>query len=143
YLVFFGIASIKISIVIKYALPIVIMSLVGILLVIITVYPLGKIFNKDSWFERSMFVYGYSTGVFAIGFILLRIVDPDNHSKTIGDTAMTPLTSFLEIFVWSIVPASLVSGKGWLVVLVSILFILAPFIIGKMTGSMWVGINES
>lgn len=137
YLVFFGISSIKISIIIKYAAPLLIMAVVGIILVVLTVFPFGKMFNKDSWFERAMFVFGYSTGVFAIGFILLRIVDPDNYSKTIGDTAMTPLTSFLEVVVWSTIPALLMNGKGWLVVIVSSAIVIGAFVIGKITGSMW------
>ncbi len=89
YLVFFGIASIKISVIVKYAVPLLMLLLCGIVLVVLTLMYFGPAMNKGSWFERSLFVLGYSTGVFAIGFILLRIVDPDNLSKTLNDTAMT------------------------------------------------------
>lgn len=143
YLVFFGIASIKLAVVVKYALPLILMGLVGIVMVALIVYPLGKIFNKDSWFERAMFIFGYSTGVFAIGFVLLRIVDPENKSKTIEDTAMTPLTSFVEILMWSIVPAILMNGQGWIIVGVLSVLVVASFIIAKVTGSWWLGIDDS
>lgn len=107
------------------------------------VYPLGKIFNKDSWFERAMFIFGYSTGVFAIGFVLLRIVDPENKSKTIEDTAMTPLTSFVEIIMWSLVPAMLMNGKGWIIVGTLSIFVVACFVIAKLSGSWWLGMDNS
>lgn len=70
--------------------------------------------NKGSWFERSIFVFGYSTGVFAIGFILLRIVDPENLSKTLNDTAFAaPFTTPIEMFAWSMGPMMLLNGNHW------------------------------
>ena len=143
YLVFFGISSIKLAVVAKYALPLILMGIIGIVMLILIVYPLGKIFNKDSWFERAMFIYGYSAGVFAIGFVLLRIVDPENKSKTVEDVAMTPLTSFVEIIMWSVIPVMLMNGQGWLIVGVLSIFVIASFIIGKLTGSWWLGIDDS
>ena len=140
YLVFFGIAAVSLEVVVQYAVPLIIMSLVGIAIVVFMLYPLGKAFNKDSWFERSIFIYGYSTGVFAIGFILLRIVDPENKSKTVSDTALTPLTSFVEIIMWSTVPAALISGQGWLVVGILTLATIGCFIIAKVSGAWWLGI---
>ena len=89
YLVFFGIASIKISVIVEYAVPLLMLLLFGMVLVVLTLMYFGPAMNKGSWFERSLFVWGYSTGVFAIGFILLRIVDPENKSKTLNDTALT------------------------------------------------------
>lgn len=136
YLVFFGIATIKISVVVEYALPLTLMSLLGFVLVFVVVLPLGFLMNKDSWFERSLFCYGYSTGVFAIGFVLLRIVDPENKSNTVEDTALTPFLNFIEIAFWSMIPAALIAGQGWLVVgLVSIAAIAS--IIVAIVGKMW------
>ena len=55
-----------------------------------------------------------NTGVFAIGFILLRIVDPENKSKTLNDTALTgPLTTPFEMFAWSMAPGMLLHGQHW------------------------------
>src|SRR5699024_6850624 len=137
FLVFFGITSIKLDIVMNYAGPLILMSLLGILLVVLFVWPLGKGYNRDSWFERSIFIFGYSTGVFAIGFILLRIVDPDNKSKTVSDIALTPLTSFLEIVFWSALPALLINGKGMFAVGIIVLGIVACIII-TITTKTWV-----
>jgi len=138
YLVFFGIAAIKITVIIEYAMPLLLMTLVGLVIVFLTVFPLGYAFNKDSWFERSIFVYGYSTGVFAIGFVLLRIVDPNNKSKTVEDTAMSPIGSFIEILLWSTVPALLVNGKGWMPVIITAVATIALFIVAILTKTWWI-----
>lgn len=135
YLVFFGVAMIKISVVIEYAVPLIVLTLVGWLCVILTVVPFGCRMNDKSWFERAIFCYGYCTGVFAIGFVLLRIVDPENRSHTAEDVAMSPWLNFAEVFLWSAIPAALVAGQGWIVVAGSVLVIVAsvlPCILGKM-----------
>ena len=89
--------------------------LLGIFIVWFILRILGPAMNRDSWFERSIFVYGYATGVFAIGFLLLRIVDPENESKTLNDTAFTtPFLTPVETFVWAAGPAMLMGGQHWL-----------------------------
>ena len=72
FIVFFGVAKIKISIIVEYAVPLVILLILGLIICWATVYYFGPRMNRKSWFERSIFVYGYSTGVFAIGMLLLR-----------------------------------------------------------------------
>lgn len=79
----------------------------------ITAWYFGPRMNKDSWFERSIFVYGYSTGVFAIGMLLLRIVDPNGESATLPDTGFAESIQTLnELFAWSVGPYMMMSGKG-------------------------------
>jgi len=136
YLVFFGIASVKLTVIVEYAIPLLILCLGGILCIILTVIPLGYIFVKDSWFEHAIFCYGYLTGVFAIGFVLLRIVDPENKSKTLEDSAMTPISGFLEIAYWSSFPALLMAGKGWLIVIINLVAFIVCCIIA-IVGKMW------
>ncbi len=120
YLVFFGIATINISIILEYAIPLLILIIVGWICTFVVIYPLGFWMNNKSWFERSIFCYGYSTGVFSIGFVLLRIVDPDNRSHTAEDVAMSPWLSLAEVFLWTMIPAALLSNRGWWVVLGSL-----------------------
>lgn len=136
YLVFFGIAAIKLTVIVEYAIPLLVLILAGLFCVFLSVIPLGFRFVKDSWFEHAIFCYGYLTGVFAIGFVLLRIVDPDNKSKTIEDSAMTPLSGFLEIACWTSFPALLVNGHGWTVVGLTFAG-FAICIIAAITGKMW------
>ncbi len=114
YLVFFGIASIKIPVILDYAIPLLLLLICGIAIVVATLMFFGPAMNKGSWFERSIFVFGYSTGVFAIGFILLRIVDPEGLSKTLEDTAFAaPFTMPMEMFAWSMGPIMLLTGQHW------------------------------
>lgn len=140
YLVFFGIASVRLDVVMSYAGPIVLSMLLGWILVVAVVYPLGKAYSKDSWFERSIFVYGYSTGVFAIGFVLFRIVDPENISGTIEDTAMTPITNIAEIAIWSAFPALLYSGQWIIAAGIGLAILLGSAIATKATRTWLLGV---
>lgn len=129
YLVFFGVATINIAAIVTYIVPLVILTISAFFCVAVLIIPLGPLFNKDSWFERALFTYGYSTGVFAIGFVLLRIVDPDNKCKVINDIAMSPFLSFIEVLYWSLIPSMLITGQGWLVVGVITVSCIACFVV--------------
>lgn len=136
YLVFFGIASINLGIVIKYWVPILVMTLVGLVIVVINVFPLGWLMNRKDWFEHAIFCYGQMTGVFAIGLILLRIVDPNNESNTLEDQAMTPWLSFVEMVVWSAFPAMLIQGKGTVIVVISAIVVVVSMVLA-VAGGFW------
>ena len=138
YLVFFGIASIKIPIIVKYAMPLLLLILAGFVIVFLTLMYFGPAMNKGSWFERSIFVFGYSTGVFAIGFILLRIVDPENRSKTLNDTALAgPLTTPFEMFAWSAGPIMLLNGQHWTFIGLYLLLTAACVVLNKVCKWWW------
>lgn len=62
FLVFFGVASIKLPVVVEYALPLGLLILSGVVIVVVMLIVIGPAMNYESWFERSIFVYGYSTG---------------------------------------------------------------------------------
>ena len=85
YLVGFGIASININIVVKYWLPIVILSVLGVLYVIFWQFCVSKRFFHNYWFERGIYIFGMATGVMATGVILLRITDPEFKSGVLED----------------------------------------------------------
>ena len=117
FLVFFGITTTKVPVIIKYALPFGLLMLFGIGLCVFTMRILGPAMNNESWFERCLFAWGAYTGVVATGFILLRIVDPENRSKTLNDVAITtPLCTLVELFAWGFGPLMLMSGQHWLFV---------------------------
>jgi ESS family glutamate:Na+ symporter len=84
YLVAFGIAAIKLSVVWQYAGPIVLMSLFG-LAYSVGVLLLGAWVFSECWFEQSIFTYGWLTGVVGFSVALLRIVDPKLKSHTLED----------------------------------------------------------
>ena len=139
YLVFFGIASIDLGIVVKYAMPLLLLLLFGIFIVVLTLMYFGPAMNKGSWFERSLFVFGYSTGVFAIGFILLRIVDPENKSLTLNDTAFACIfTTFSELFTWSFGPMMLLNGQHWLFIGIQVAIMAVCIIVNLVMKWWWI-----
>ena len=111
YLIAFGIASIRIDIVVDYAVPIVVMVGFGIIYALAFLWFIGRRIFHDFWFERSIFSYGWSTGVVAIGVTLLRVVDPKLRSRTLEDYGLAyVLISIAEILVLIVVPP-LVAGE--------------------------------
>lgn len=138
YLVFFGIASINLEVVVKYAVPLLMLLVCGIIVVVVMLMYFGPAMNRGSWFERSIFVYGYSTGVFAIGMILLRIVDKDNRSKTLNDTAITgALTTPPEVFAWGFGPSMLLHGQHWVFVGIYTVMMIACIVINIVLKWWW------
>lgn len=111
FLVFFGVASIKLSIVMEFAIPIIILSTVALVTLLIFMYLLAPRLNTYYWFERSIFVYGYCTGVYAIGLTLLRIVDPNSKSRTLEDAAVTSPIDFVEYYTLLLGPVLMSTGK--------------------------------
>lgn len=112
-LVAFGIASIKLSVVVKYAVPLAVLLAVGIVVTVFMVFYFGRhLFRKD-WFEKSIFAWGWWTGTMAMGIALLRIVDPKMASKAMDDYALAYLPCApVEIILISLVPVMFANGKG-------------------------------
>ena len=103
----------KIPVVIEYAVPFGLLMLFGIVWVVFHFTVIAPRLLKQEWFERGIYVYGYSTGVTAIGMALLRIVDPENKSCTLDDAAIvTPIESIIEIFALAAVPVAVFRETG-------------------------------
>ncbi len=113
-----GVASIKLGVVVKYALPLIVLILVGIAVVWVITFYLGKRLCKTYWFERSIFAWGWWTGTMAMGIALIRIVDPKLESKAMDDYALAYLPiAPVEILIITFVPMLFMNGLGiWLLV---------------------------
>jgi len=85
YLIAFAIASIQITVVVKYATPILLLVLLGLTYCVALFWFVGRRMFQSFWFEKSLFVYGWNTGVVGIGIMLLRIVDPRLKTRTLQD----------------------------------------------------------
>ena len=85
FLIAFGVASIKLSVVLQYWQPLLVMSLFGVAYSVILLWFIGRRIFRNFWFERSVFVYGWNTGVVAIGITLLRVVDPRLKTRTLEE----------------------------------------------------------
>ena len=130
-LVAFGVASIKLGVVVKYALPLIVLIVVGAIMVFAITFYFGKRLSKTYWFERTIFAWGWWTGTMAMGIALIRIVDPKLASKAMDDYALAYLPiAPVEILLITFVPIMFVNGMGlWLslgcLVLSALLVLLA------------------
>lgn len=114
YLVGFGIASIKLEIVVKYALPLMILFVCGILYNVFLVLWVAPRICTEDWFEKGIFTYGWASGVTAIGITLLRICDPNFKSSTLDDFSLSYLIGnmWAELFIVSMGPIFIASGMS-------------------------------
>ena len=130
-------ATINIPVVLEYIVPFSLLMLFGIVWVVIHFAVIAPRLLKQEWFERGIYVYGYSTGVTAIGMALLRIVDPENKSCTLDDAAIvTPIESIIEVFALAYVPVACVQGN-WVIGVAPILIYMAGLIVASLIFRWW------
>jgi ESS family glutamate:Na+ symporter len=111
YLVGFGVASIEISVVRQHAVPILVMSLFGLAYCLLLFWFVGRRICHNFWFERSLFVYGWATGVVATSITLLRVVDPRLRSRTLEDYGLAYLfIGPVEMVLLVVVPPLVAAG---------------------------------
>jgi glutamate:Na+ symporter, ESS family len=132
FLIVGAVASIKIPVVLEFAVPLLIITAFSIITVLWYFYFIGpKMFKKD-WFEHSIVNYGTATGVTAVGLMLLRTVDP--NMKTEAASAYAIRAPFYSPFlggglITSIVPVLIINygttlvGFGFLVISLLILVV--------------------
>lgn len=134
YLVAFGVASIRISVVVKYASPMILLYLFGVAWCMCLVIFLGRRVFHNFWFERSIFTYGWNTGVVAMGVTLLRVVDPDFKTGTLEDYGMAYVfISIIEIAVVTIVPGLVANGILWPTAIVLFGAFVACMVLSRLT----------
>lgn len=110
YLVAFGVATIKISVVIEFWQPIVLLTAIGIIVPLLIVFIVGRHLFHNFWFERSIFIFGYLTGIVAVGITLLRNVDPEMKTGTLNDFGLAyTVQSVIEVFLVAMIPMAVVS----------------------------------
>ena len=113
YLVAFGITSIQLAVVVKYAAPIAVMATFGVVFCLAMFRFVGPRICRSFWFERSLFVYGWSTGVVGTSITLLRVVDPKFRSGTLEDYGLAYLfIAPIEIGVLIFLPPLV--AQGWI-----------------------------
>ena len=115
YLVAFGIASIKLSVVLEYIVPLAILLLSGLAVTLIYVFFMGRKLMKECWFEKALFTWGWFTGTMAMGIALLRLVDPKMKSRGMDSYALAYLfIAPVEIALITFAPVAFVNGYGLL-----------------------------
>ena len=115
FLVAFGIASIKLSVVLEYIVPLAILLLSGLAVTLIYVFVMARKLMKECWFEKALFTWGWFTGTMAMGIALLRVVDPKRRSRCLDDYALAYLfIAPVEICLITFAPVAFVNGYGLL-----------------------------
>lgn len=113
YLVAFGIASIKLSIVVDYIVPLSILLLTGLVATLGYVIYMSRVMMRDYWFEKAIFTWGWYTGTMAMGIALLRVVDPEMKSRCLDNYALAYLfIAPVEIALITFAPIAFLNGYG-------------------------------
>ena len=113
FLVAFGIASIKLSVVLEYIVPLAILLLSGLVVTLIYVFMMARKMMKECWFEKALFSWGWFTGTMAMGIALLRVVDPKMKSRCLDSYALAYLfIAPVEISLITFAPMAFVNGYG-------------------------------
>lgn len=113
YLVAFGIASIKISVVSQYLVPLVILLVCGLIFTALYIFVAARYIFKEYWFEKAMFSWGWFTGTMAMGMALLRIADPKSESRCMDHYAIAYIfIAPVEILLITFAPMIFSSGYG-------------------------------
>lgn len=138
YLVAFGVASIKLEVVGKFIVPILILLSIGLLCTLTYVFLLGRRMHKTSWFEKSIFTWGWFTGTMAMSIALLRIADPDMKSNCMDDYAFAYIyIAPVEIALVSLSPVAFASGGGG--VFIGICALAGAAILAFAAAKGWIG----
>ena len=113
-LVAFGIASINVPILLKYAYPLAALFLFALLLCGLLFRLVGPRVFRQLWFEKSVYTWGWVTGIMAMAIALLRIVDPDNKSRILDDFALAYLViGPAEVIMVTLTPLLVSQGHAW------------------------------
>lgn len=144
YLVAFGVATIRLSVVQEFWQPIIVLCVIGVVWPLVIVFFVGRKLFHNFWFERSIFIFGYLTGIVAVGITLLRSVDPHMKSGTLDDFGFAyTIQSVIEIFLVALIPTAAVTfgclPAGLALDAVGIILLLASW---KLCGSYGGAMNE-
>lgn len=113
FLVAFGIASIKISVVIEYIIPLLVLLVSGLIATLIYVLVMARKLMKECWFEKAIFTWGWFTGTMAMGIALLRVADPKMRSRCLDNYALAYLfIAPVEISLITFAPVAFLNGYG-------------------------------
>lgn len=109
FLMIAGIGSMNLKVVMNFAAPIAVMSVIGFAITWLWFIYVGGKSSFADWFERNMIGWGHATGVVATGVLLLRVVDPDLKSRGIEDTGISDLFNRPIIIGLQVIPPIIMS----------------------------------
>lgn len=143
YLMISGIGSLNLTVVMNYAVPLIVLSLIGFISTWFWFIWIGGKSSEEDWFERNMMMWGHATGVAATGVLLQRVVDPDLKSRGIEDSGISDIFNRPIIIGLQVVPPLLITTMGttgsWVItiacfVIVAIMWVAAWMAKGWLPG---------
>ncbi|MFP4031178.1 MAG: sodium/glutamate symporter [Desulfococcaceae bacterium] len=139
FMVGFGVAAIKLSVVVTFWQPLLLLIVIGMLWVAFNLLIMAPRMLGNYWFERGIFTYGWSTGVVAFGVTLLRIVDPEFKSEALEDYGLAYiLIAPIELFLVSLSPI-FYATYGWTTTIILLLAAIALPLAAKAMGFWYPG----
>jgi len=120
-LIFAAMASLNLSTVLGNWIPIMLLTIVGLIWNILCISFYAYFVFDEYWFEKGLVEFGNSTGVVASGLLLLRLADPNNISKTL------PIFTSKQLF------AQLLLSGGFFTV-------LSPILLSRIGLDYWIEI---
>lgn len=136
-LVVAAVSSIKLSAIVDNIIPIIIVSVAAACSMLFYFYWICPRLFKEDWFEQGILHFGVNTGVTAVGFMLLRTVDPE--MKTVAGEAyaiQAPFTSPLlgGGLLTAVLPVMIVNYGNLKIGIACMAIVLLLLLIGKVTG---------
>ncbi|WP_349687739.1 sodium/glutamate symporter [Acidaminococcus sp. DS4831] len=133
FIILSAVATTNLNLVTKFALPIIIYTLIMIGLMVLCALFLAKKYFKNDWYEKSLIAFGENTGNLSTGLALVRCVDPESKSSAydacgIGTTLWAPVYGVMPAIAPMIIMQSenIMIGLG-VIILVSSLLITRIF----------------
>lgn len=124
-----AIVSLPLDIVLLYVFPLSLMLISGLCLTILLTCFLSKAFFSELWFERSMTIFGTSTGVFITGILLLKMVDPEMKSPILIDYSFAYSINSIISFILFPISFGLLINYGFNIGILFYICILLLYII--------------
>ena len=126
--------SVTIGVVVKYLVPLIVVSVVVVAVTIALTWFFAKKTGRYAA-ERFVTVFGISTGTAITGMLLLRILDPDGKTSVTKEfTWWNVFQTFIAMPVGIIAPfAALIDWKIWLLINIglSAVLLLLTYLLGK------------
>lgn len=133
FLMISGIGSLNLTVVMDYAVPLIVVCGLGFLINWIWFIWVGGKSSQEDWFERNMMVWGHATGVAATGVLLQRVVDPDLKSRGIEDSGISDIFNRPLIIGLQVIPPILITGMGtrgsWIVTIACFLIVAVLWVV--------------
>ncbi|RRO84731.1 sodium/glutamate symporter [Corynebacterium bovis] len=134
YLVAFGVASIVPTVVAAYAVPLLILFIVGVVYCLLLFFLVAPKMFGHQWIERAIFGWGWATASVATAIAILKIVDPRMKSGTLEEFGVAyvgyaPFEIGLTILAPIAVIAGVTTGFGIAATIVAVIVLALAFVL--------------